>query len=251
MANISNKLAPHDVATRLNDLAKDHAAWNNGAYKTSNSELYALLDRCFTLLEQMTGQRKLIAQLNNLLTASGIKFNDGTSLETKIARFVFNGDSKRITLYARNLRIVAAEKAENQSVADFITRAGGVEEVCKRKVAGVLTKAEQAKLNIKLAEVHFVTADSLVQDFACTAPEVHPGKDASHQFTAALLRKNDDGSFSIVYGCNKATVVKVLLAEGGVVASQQAAVNMVNADHKARREQRIAALAKPRLKAAA
>ena len=48
---MSNKLNKNDVVVILNGLAQDRAAWENGAYKASNEELYALLDRCFTLLE--------------------------------------------------------------------------------------------------------------------------------------------------------------------------------------------------------
>jgi hypothetical protein len=53
MTTLSNKLAPAQVVAQLNDLANAHTEWANGTYKASNAELYALLNRCFTLLEQM------------------------------------------------------------------------------------------------------------------------------------------------------------------------------------------------------
>jgi len=218
MTTLSNKLVPAQVVAQLNDLANAHTDWENGTYKASNTELYALLDRCFTLMEQMNGTTKLIKELNALLVAKGIVFNDGTSLATKIARFVFNGNSKRITGYARVLRVAAAEKPESQSFSAFVEGKGGIEELRKQKVAGVLTPAEQAKLNIQIAETYFVSSQALVQDIACTSPELHPDSEAQHHFAAALVRKNADGTLSIVYGCNKAAIVKVLLAEGGKVA---------------------------------
>lgn len=244
MANISNKLVPADVVARLNGLATDRAAWENGAYKASNEELYALLDRCFSLLEQMKGSTKLIKELNDLLTEKGIIFNDGTSLATKIARFVFNGNSKRITGYARVLRVAALEKLENESFAKFIARKGGVEEVRKQKVAGELTQAQQAKLNIKFAEGHFSVSEGLVQDFKCDAAEVHPDSEGEYHFSAALVRKNNDGSLSIVYGCNKASVVKVLLAEGGKVAAAQHIADQTASQRKQARSVRDEALGK-------
>jgi hypothetical protein len=215
MTTVSNKLAPAQVVAQLNDLANAHTDWENSTYKASNTELYALLDRCFTLMEQMKGTTKLIKELNALLVAKGIVFNDGTSLATKIARFVFNGNSKRITGYARVLRIAQQEKPANLSFAAFIQRNGGVEEVRKQKVAGVLTPAEQAKRNMETAETYFVSSEALVQDIASAAPELHPGSETGYQFAAALVRKNDDGTLSIVYGNNKSSVVKVLLAEAG------------------------------------
>lgn len=241
---MSNKLVPADVVARLNGLAQDRAVWENGSYKASSEELYGLLDRCFTLLEQMKGQTKLISELNDLLIAEGITFNDGTSLATKVARFVFNGNSKRITGYARVLRVAAAEKTENESFATFIKRKGGVEEVRKQKVAGELTASEQAKLSIKTAETYFVSSEALVQDIACSAPEVHPDNEAGLRFAAALVRKNDDGTLSIVYGCNKASVVKILLAEGGKVAGTKIIANETAAQRKQARAARDEALSK-------
>jgi hypothetical protein len=52
---------------------------------------------------------------------------------------------------------------------------------------------------------------------------MHPDQGAEYGYTAALVRKNKNGTLSIVYGCNKASVVKVLLAEGGKFASKQIA----------------------------
>lgn len=246
MTYISNKLAPTDVVERLNGLANDRAAWENGAFKQSNDELYALLDRCYSLMVQMKAERKLIKELNGLLEAKKIVFNKGTSLATKIARFVFNGDSRRVTGYARVLRVADAEMTEKDNFTSFIKNKGGVEEVRKQKVAGKLTQAEQAKQNIELAETYFISSEALVQDIACTAPEVHPNGDTEHYFAAALVRKNDDGTLSIVYGCNKNSVVKLLLAEGGKVAGEMLknkAADQLLRDQRKTRDEAVNALA--------
>lgn len=218
---MSNKLTENEVIAKLNDLSKARLNWENGSYKKSNEELYNLLDRCFTLLEQMSGQVKLIKELNGLLSELNITWNENTSLATKIARYVFNGNSKRITGYARVLRVARREKHESESFAAFIKRNGGVEEVRKKQVAGSLSKAEQAKRNIEMAEKHFVSSQALVQDISCTAAELHPDSEAHYHFAAALVRKNPDGTLSIVYGNNKKSVVKVLLAEAGKLAGEQ------------------------------
>jgi hypothetical protein len=215
MANIANTLIASEVAARLNGLAQDCAAWENGSYKASNEDLYALLDSCFTLIGQMKDQRHLIVELNAQLEAKKIVFNKGTSLTTKVTRFVFNGAGKRITGYARVLRVATNEKRENESFAAFVKRKGGIEEVRKQKDEGTVSRAEQTLKNIKVAEAHFVSSDALVQEIACAAPGVHPNGETEHYFSAALIRKNDDGSLSIVYGCNKDSVVRLLLSEGG------------------------------------
>lgn len=243
MGNISNTLDTNQVVSMLNGLATDRATWEKGSYKTSTDELVGLLDRCFSLLQQLKGHSKLIKELNALLTEKGIVFNEGTSLGTKITRFVFNGKNNRITGYAKVLRIAAEEKSEKESVAAFIKRKGGIEEVRKQKVAGVLTKAEQAKLNIQLAEKYYVSSDALVQDIACSAPEVHPNAESEHNFSAALIRMNDDGTLSIVYGCNKASVVKMLLSEGGKIVGEQLQDNAANDDLRQAQAARAAAVA--------
>lgn len=242
MANNSNTLTTAEVVVLLNGLATDRAAWENGAYKASNDELYALLDSCFSLIGQMKDQRHLIAELNAQLEAKKVIFNKGTSLATKVARFVFNGDGKRITGYAKVLRVALAEKEEKEGFAAFIKRKGGLEEVRKQKVEGAISRAEQTVTNIKVAEAYFVSSESLVQDIACSAPGVHPNGETEHYFSAALVRKNDDGTLSIVYGCNKDSVVRLLLSEGGKetveMLKNQAADDLL----RQQREQRDAAV---------
>lgn len=235
---MSNTLNTNEVVDRLNNLARDRANWENGSYKKSNEDLYGILERCFTLLGQMKGQRKLINELNGLLRQQNIVFNSGTALATKVVRFVFGDCGKRAYDYARVLTVAEAEKKENEGFAAFIARKGGIEQIRREQVAGTVSKADQAKQNVIVAEGYFATAQSLVSDFACSAPEVHPGVEASHQFSAALLRKNDDGKFSIVYGCNKASVVKLLLAEGGKVASEKIVANATVEQRKSKRKAR-------------
>lgn len=245
MKDISNKLKKNEVVERLTNLAQDRDQWENGACKASNAELYALLDRCYSLLEQMKGQAKLISELNDLLEEKNIAFNSGTSLATKIARFVFNGNNKRITGYARVLRVAAAEKTEKESFAAFIARKGGVEEVRKQTVADGLTKAERAMSNIKVAERYFAGTSGLAADFNCNAAELHPGE-SGLGFAAALVRKNGDGTLSIVYGCNKASVVKILLAEGGVIATEKlkhAAANDLRRQQRRNRSKALSEMA--------
>ncbi len=242
MANIANTLNTNEVADRLNALAKDRAAWENGTLKQSNEELYTLLDRCFTLLEQMKGKRKLIAELNAMLEKKKIVFNEGTSLATKVARFVFNGNSKRITGYARVLRVAEQEKGQRESFTKFIKRKGGVEEVRKQESTGTLTKSQQAKQHVRFAEAYYAKSAALTTTINCKAAEVQPHAETSHQFSAALLRKNRDGSFSIVFGSNNASLVKQMLAEGGKVASQKIVAEATNKSRTVARKARSAAV---------
>jgi len=246
MTYIANSMTKEKVIWRLEELTQLRGEWERGSYKKSTDELYQILEMAFHFIEEIKGKRKLIKEFNLALTANGITWNEGTSLATKVVRYVFNGDknNKRVYGYARVLIVAQSEKPERESFSAFITRKGGIEEVRKGKVKGKPTKAELVKLHVQTAENVYPTAKSLVSSFACAAPEVHPDAEASHQFSAALLRKNDDGTFSIVFGCNKAAVVKVLLAEGGKVAQDAVTKKALEDQAKTARAARDAALNK-------
>jgi hypothetical protein len=242
MVHIRNSLTGNDVAVRLDGLSQMRGEWERGAYATSNTELYCLLQSCFSLYQDVKGNSTLIKEINGLLSLRGITFNEGTALATKVVRYVFGGHSKRVFTYARVLLVAELEKAENESFSTFITRLGGIEEIRKRPADGSLTKAELTKAYVEDAEKYFVSADALVSDLACASPDVHPTTGAAHQFTAALLRKNDDGTLSIVFGSNKATVVKVLLVEGGKAAQVMVANHALEAQQREARAARDAVI---------
>lgn len=221
MTYISNKLSAELIAFELSKLSKARDEWENGAFKASNEQLYGLLEKAFFLLEQASGRPSVIKQINRLLDERKLVYNNGTSLATKVARIVFNGDDKRITGYARVLRIALSEKKSSETFAAFIKRKGGIEEVRKQQAAGMISKAEQAKKHIEIAEQFYVSSEALVQQIECSAPELHPDAEAQNRFVVALARKNADGTLSIVYGCNKASVVKMVLVEGGKAADDK------------------------------
>jgi hypothetical protein len=242
MASTSNKMSNDQVQSKLVEIESDRKKWEFGSYKNSNEELYGLLGKCASLMSEMSGSRALIKPLNEMLTLRGIKYNDGTSLATKIVRFAFGDCGKRAYTYARVLTVAASEKTEKESFAAFVARKGGIEALRKAPKPGEPTKAELAKKSAAVAETYFADSDALVSNIACSAPDVHPHSEASHQFSAALLRKDDDGTFSIVYGCNRATVVKLLLAEGGKVADSSNAARAAADQRKQKRNAREKAL---------
>lgn len=90
------------AATVMNALYDARLQWENGAYRTSNEELYNILDKCLVLFNELTAERALIKELNTLLEARGNKPTNGTSLATKVVRYVFDGCSaERSYTYAR------------------------------------------------------------------------------------------------------------------------------------------------------
>ncbi len=95
IANINtNTLTESELAQKLDELRNESIAWENGAYKTSNEQLYDILGKCFDLLCALKGNNEQIKLLNKVLKEREVGFKSGTALATKVVRFVFNGCSK-------------------------------------------------------------------------------------------------------------------------------------------------------------
>lgn len=216
MATKTNKLTAALIKQKLNALYDARLVWENGAYKTSNEELYNILDKCLVLFKELTAERSLIKELNALLEARGAKLTNGTSLATKVVRYVFDGCSaERSYTYARVLTVAAAEKDDKTSMRAFITSRNGVEAIRKAPKDGSLSAAQKAKNNAEHAEKHYATAKELVPSFTSNNATLHPHAEGDHDFALALVRKNKDGSLSIVFGSNNKALVGLVLAEAG------------------------------------
>lgn len=241
MATKTNKLTAALVKQKLNALYDARLVWENGSYKTSNEELYNLLDKCLVLLNELAAERTLIKELNALLEARGAKLTNGTSLATKVVRYVFDGCSaERSYTYARVLTVAAAEKDDKTSMRAFITSRNGVEAIRKAPKDGSLSAAQKAKNNIDHAEKHYATAKSLVPSFTSNNATLHPHAEAANDFALALVRKNKDGSLSIVFGSNNKSLVGLMLAEAGKEELKAANAKDVPAKASATRDRRDA-----------
>lgn len=243
MATKTNKLTAALIKQQLNKLCEARAVWENGVYKTSNDELYNLLDKCLVLFKELTGERSLIKELNELLEARGAKLTNGTSLATKIVRYVFDGCSaERSYTYARVLTVANAEKDDKVSMRAFVTSRNGVEAIRKAPKDGSLSAAQKAKNNVDHAERHYANAKALVPSFISNDAGLHPNTEAANDFAVALVRKNKDGSLSIVFGTNNKALVGVVLAEAGKEELKAANDKNVPTHASAKRDARDAKL---------
>jgi hypothetical protein len=114
-------------------IAAKAATWHSGSYKKATDELYALLSECYESVDNIRTQgTAMVRQLNKVLTANSITFNEGTSLETKVVRVVFGQIGKRAQIYARVLRNAAEQSVKPTLFIEWLTDKGGVEEVRKQ-----------------------------------------------------------------------------------------------------------------------
>jgi hypothetical protein len=215
MAN-TTKSNTVSIAALMNDLSSievERINWEDGSYKTSNDELYAILTRCMTALDDINamqkGKRTLIKAIDEKLTKRGVPLRKNTSLVAKIVRLIFGDCGKRAFTYARVILVAAAEKPENQTLAAFITERGGIEEI--RKSNGGLTAKDKREDLAEAGEARLDEALPIVGGIVLV-DELQPDNDNGMEMMAVLMRKEDDGTASIMFRSNNATIIASLLA---------------------------------------
>ena len=97
-------------------------------------------------------------ELNKLLVAKGLTFNDGTKLETKVVRVVFGNIGKRAHIYARVLVNVREQAFDAKGFAKRLKAQGGVEAVRRQHKGLTPTQVKQQK--VQTAEEAFKTVGS-------------------------------------------------------------------------------------------
>lgn len=223
-------------------IAKKAATWNSTSYKKATDELYMLLSDCFVSVADIRAQGTgTVRELNKVLTANGITFNDGTRLETKVVRVVFGSIGKRAHIYARVLRNAYEQ---NITAADFVTwiaQQGGVEAV--RKQHKGLTPAQVKAERVAKAEKALPSVKAKQLSNA-------PKADGNDYVLAVVQHTN--GKQRIVGFCDNITLIKQALAKVADDAEKQAlAKTLADAERENRKfRQQIAQAASQTQKAA-
>jgi hypothetical protein len=197
----------------LNDLTLQRSEWEKGAFKNSNDQLYVILGRCLDIYTQMKDDLPQRKNLNDELRSAGIKFTNATNLATKIVRYVFRNDRTRSFSYARTIMAAADAKIDGMELPKWVRAGGGVEDIRRARKDGI-SPAQLARQHAEVATAELAKQKALVDAFKAPA-ELQPNTEATHTFSVALIRKNSDGTSSIVYGSdNEALIVKMLTAAG-------------------------------------
>jgi len=118
----------------LSVLSTQRENWEANAYRTSNMELYSILQQCYALdweiAHTLCNAKEMRDGIKEYAARMGYGFKDGTPVINRIVRCVFgNVLRSRISTYATVLK---EAKKQNIAVADipaFIENAGGVQEI--------------------------------------------------------------------------------------------------------------------------
>jgi len=153
--------------------------------------------------------------------------------------FVGKGREKKIEnrayTYARVLTVAAEAGITGEQLPQFIADNHGIDELRRQNKDGE-TDAEKAKRARDYADAALV-AETAISD-VIMSDSLQPVDGA--RYSLALVRKNEDGTGSIVFGTNNATAVNTVLTIAGKAlkdrAAQAAEQNVAKHDAEQRAE---------------
>ena len=171
-ANIAN--ATKETFAFIEQLAAERQAWETNAYRTSNEQLYAILQKCFQLYKSMElddeAAKALRKAFADYVGKKGYVFLKSSHTLHKIVKCVFsdnakdNLDRRRVSAYSTVLRSALAKGITVDAIPAFITDGGGVEAIRLGKPTNAMTpkqKAEAVKTTVDTFNLGVVYSASL------------------------------------------------------------------------------------------
>lgn len=151
VANLLAAATP-SAADYIKVLKGERENWETGLLANSNEGLYQLLAKCLKLYELMIQNNddgvRLCAQLATYLKNAKLKFSAETHTVVKIARAVFDTDSKRASALGTVLRAALEANIDHVGLADHIRDKGGIEKMRLAKSATSRDSTETKALNV-------------------------------------------------------------------------------------------------------
>jgi hypothetical protein len=149
----------------FDQLVAEREYWQENAFRTSNDQLYALLQKCYQFYSDMSkGDAKADGMrdgLNNYIALKGYIFSSATHTITKIVKCVFGVDRRRVSAYSIALRFALSSKIEVQDLPAFIYDNGGVEQLRLAKSPTVMTPKQKAEIaKDAVCESHIAVVNS-------------------------------------------------------------------------------------------
>jgi hypothetical protein len=213
----------------LQRLITERKTWEADAYRTSNEQLYALLQRIYNFYRSVSGTDNKLKQeqLLNYCTAQGFRFNKSSHLITKVVRCVFDDkamDRRRVSTYSLVLRAahkqVLSGKLKTDAIAEFVATQGGVEQVRLAKSPTALTPKQKAQAAAQIASDTIATVASETLSAVTAVDNVN-------KHAVLLAVQQADGTFAVKSLIYSDGVVNAALA--AFYAKQQALQDDANA----------------------
>ncbi len=167
-AHVAQPVVQNDTATTatpsltqvLSNLETERISWENGAYRTSNQALYAVLAKCLAIAQADTPE--LAKQRNAALEAfykqRGYFYKKDVPAASRVVKAVFGAvDRRRISTYSLVLREAIKQKVLATQFAQWIESKGGIQEIKLSQSATFVKPAAK----IEIAKQQFDTLPEL------------------------------------------------------------------------------------------
>jgi len=128
-AKAHNQMKAQELFDGLDALKEKRKDWETTTYAASNTQLYGILEDALSMVQQIKGSVSLSRQLSEALTLRGIKFTTSTSLETRVARWIFGECGQRIYTYACVLSVAGEQKIDPLALPQWIIANNGIENI--------------------------------------------------------------------------------------------------------------------------
>jgi hypothetical protein len=139
-----------NVRNHFDQLTFEREAWENNALRTSNEQLYSILQKCYQTYKAMSSdapEAKVLREaLRDYINSKGLKFKDGTHTIVKIVKCVFGDNRRRVSAYGIVLRSALAQNIFPTDIPAFIRENGGVEEIRLQKAPNAMTAKKKAEV---------------------------------------------------------------------------------------------------------
>ena len=152
----------------LADLETERETWEQGAYRTSNLALYAVLAKCLAIAQADTPElaKQRNAGLEAFYKQRGYFYKKDAPPATRVVKAVFgNVDRRRLSTYSLVLREAIKKRVQAMQLAEWIEQNGGIQEIRLSQSATFVkptAKVEQARQTFDtLPELATVKSEAL------------------------------------------------------------------------------------------
>lgn len=208
IGNLSIKVsnnAKTPIANAFDTLIKEREDWEKNELFKSNTRLYVICQNCYAIYQEMKGvtgdKLALKRAFNSYCEDLDLNFKESTHLMVKIVRVVFGNNLRRVSTYAKALRIAAERNKSVVDIPKFFLEEGGIEEVHRDTKSNKKVKAAKKAKGFELMKVKSlaeVQSDALNGKF----------DDGSYDGAVLLLSTREaDGSFQIKYVIQNGAII--------------------------------------------
>jgi hypothetical protein len=208
IGNLSIKVsdgARTSISKAFDLLIKERKDWQSNEYLASNTRLYGICQNCYAMYQEMkgvTGEKLALKRaFNSYASDMGLNFKESTHLMVKIVRVVFGDNLRRVSTYARALRIAEEKKTSVIDIPRFLQDAGGIEEVRRESKSSKKSKSDKKDKGLQLMKVKSlaeVQSDALNGNF----------DEGAYEGAVVLMSTREaDGSFQIKHVIQNGAII--------------------------------------------